>query len=530
MIDCQAVQLNQYWCHAHELITKEDILNYSFHLLSEENIVLGFAQLGFMVAAYSELGDGESGTVERPVKMDGQEGGLLVIQVTVKKVEDMPDGLSESQDFTVSGVPVVLKDVVPNVPVVPCAGDVNGVPDKLTPACYNMEDGFVEMNLVGQGTREFGVNEVCQPMLPEAVVPKVPVEPAVPVEPEARVSSVPVEPAAPVEPEAVVPKVLVEPAVPVQPEAVVPKVPVEPAVPVDPQAWVPKVPVEPAVPVDPQAWVPKVPVEPAVPVEPEARVSSVPVEPAEPAVPVVPEAADPVVLPKLPPEDVNPNVSVVAVCGDRVKFADLERIFLTVAAAEEMTLLRAQRQMAVGDPNQSLRWMKAPLGCLGASPFSSSQPCHLHTLQAGYSAIRADWDAVGLVTAPLDPKIVAQARRQLPRLQKAIQHLLTSHQVELVRALSIIMRYLEHTADSKLVHATAIVRGLQLGGILCQAVGMYQKWVTTEEQDENVLYSLNEAPSAVLKLVEGYLELHGLRDSGGQSLSLRDVDGSVGGT
>lgn len=101
---------------------------------------------------------------------------------------------------------------------------------------------------------------------------------------------------------------------------------------------------------------------------------------------------------------------------------------------------------------------------------------------------------------------------------------------ELMRALTIIMKYLEHTADSKLVHAPAVVRGLQLGGILCKAVGVSQIWVTTEERDVKFPASLNEAPSAIIQLVESYLQLHVLQDGGGLSLSCRDVDGSMGGT
>ena len=140
----------------------------------------------------------------------------------------------------------------------------------------------------------------------------------------------------------------------------------------------------------------------------------------------------------------------------------------------------------------------------------------------------------------LDPQIVAQARGQLPRLQTVIQRMQMSQEVKLGRALTVIMKYLEHTADGKLVHAAAVVRGLQLGGILCRAVGMSQHWVTTAEQDANVCSDLNEAPSAVLKLVGGYLNLHELQDSwaaafsrrldcGGLSLSLRDVAGPGGG-
>ena len=128
----------------------------------------------------------------------------------------------------------------------------------------------------------------------------------------------------------------------------------------------------------------------------------------------------------------------------------------------------------------------------------------------------------------LDPEIVAQAKGQLPGLRTVIQRLQKSHEVELVRALTVIMQYLEHTAKGKLVHAAAVVRGLQLGGILCKAVGMSQHWVTTVEQDANKPSDLNEAPSAVLKLVDGYLHLHELQDCGGLSLSLRDVDGTGG--
>ena len=145
-----------------------------------------------------------------------------------------------------------------------------------------------------------------------------------------------------------------------------------------------------------------------------------------------------------------------------------------------------------------------------------------------------------MVVVTLDPQIVAQARGQLPRLQTVIQRMQMSQEVKLGRALTVIMKYLEHTADGKLVHAAAVVRGLQLGGILCRAVGMSQHWVTTAEQDANVCSDLNEAPSAVLKLVGGYLNLHELHDSwtaafsrrldcGGLSLSLRELDGTGGG-
>ena len=112
----------------------------------------------------------------------------------------------------------------------------------------------------------------------------------------------------------------------------------------------------------PAAVVPEAPVvpdsDPVVTVVSEA-LPKVPVAPTSLLVPaaVVPEA------PAAPDSD-----PVGAEVESAVKFADFEKIFLTVEAAEEMPLHKALRCMASGNPDTSWSWMKAQLGCLGAFP------------------------------------------------------------------------------------------------------------------------------------------------------------------
>ena len=476
MTDSQAKLLNQYWCHAHELITTKEILHYSFTLLTEGNVSLGVAQLVFVVDSYSAEGDGESGTVDRPVS--GQRGGFLVMQVTVKKVEDGPDGLSEppglrevahvvpqvpeaavpkvalpkvpddSELPSPKPLPLVLQSdctvaqsknpppvpVAPNVPVVPVAAapEVQLTLAEYLRINYFREDPALYTEFVKDCPWVLQYPELATmgpevaapvPEVTEAAVPEVPVvvqPPSVPV-PEPAVPEV-IEPAVPEVHDKVgalpnskdIPECTPMhsedtsaesadrvPGVPTAPEVTEPAVQEVPVVTVVSEALPKGHPDQLASQMDqaksaqakpgfemtemgllseqlafmkylkahtehaevvPAAVVPEAPVvpdsDPVVTVVSEA-LPKVPVAPTSPLVPtaVVPEAPA--------PPDSDP---VGAVVESAVKFADFEKIFLTVEAAEEMPLHKALRCMANGNPDTSWSWMKAQLGCLGAFP------------------------------------------------------------------------------------------------------------------------------------------------------------------
>ena len=357
LTDCQAKLLNQYWCHTHELITSEEILHYSFTLLSEGNVSLGEAHLGFVVDSYSTKGDGESGTVQRPVK--GHQGGFLVMQVTVKQVEDVPDGLRDPPGLrevasVVSEVPEAATPKVALLPPTPVAAALE-VPSQMDKAKDAQVGEIVRVHFRGseESARYEEYLKECDRMrllwypeachsggargvppdteriqlateVPKAVAPSVPVA-AVPEKPVVA-SCVPVASTAPEE--------VTEAAVPVVPvvSEALPKVPA--VAPTSSLATV--VPEAPAMPEVTEAAVPEVP----------ATACTAP-EVTKPAVPVIP---------------------VVAAVEGAVEFAEFERIFLTVVHAQEMPLCKALRLMANGDPDTSWSWMKAHLGCLGAFP------------------------------------------------------------------------------------------------------------------------------------------------------------------
>lgn len=141
--------------------------------------------------------------------------------------------------------------------------------------------------------------------------------------------------------------------------------------------------------------------------------------------------------------------------------------------------------------------------------------------QVQFDQRTGDWDAAALMPAVLETKFVEMAldlERRLkfylatrgtglqvcPWLVEELQDQKDQqYQRDLTASLNLLLKFLQHTGQDRLLHGPSVGRGLQLGYTLTRKDG--RDW-TKDKQQETVNY--NEMPAELMGLIAQFLEEH----------------------